>query len=88
MNVNGYSWYKVINKAEFEAADIPSRELSLSLGGIGQADVMVVKGELVSIVYDGVMLTPGLNDRNPFEFDGYAAGLDDQGDIYLGVPIT
>lgn len=81
-----WDWYKIINKAEFEALNIPSREVESVLEGIGLKTILVVKGAMVSLIYNGVMLSPGLNDKNPFVFDGYAAYLKEDGYIYLGVP--
>lgn len=82
-----YDWYKVINRAEFEALDIPSREVELILEGIGMKTVLVVRGNFVSLVYDGVMLAPGMLDRNPFAFDSYAAYEDAAGDLWLGIEV-
>lgn len=83
-----FNWYKIINKAEFEADDIPSREVELNLEGVGVVTVRVLKGELVSLVYDGVQVAAGLLDQNPFNFGGYAAYLDADDDLWLGIEIV
>lgn len=83
-----YDWYKILNKAEFEADSIPSREVTVVLEGVGQKTVMVTNGILVSLVYEGVMLSPGLNDENPFAYGGYAAFLDENNDLWLGIQST
>ncbi len=80
-----FDWYKIINRGEFEATGLVSRELELALEGIGLVTIMVTKGALYSIVYDGVMLSIGVTEENPFVFEGYAVYLDENDDIYLGV---
>ena len=83
-----FDWYKIINQAEFLAEELVSKNVSLILESIGQVEVLVTKGNVVSITYDGVMLGIGVTDANPFVFDGYAVYLDDvNGDIWLGVPV-
>jgi hypothetical protein len=83
-----YDWYKIINKTEFEADDLPSREVQVVLEGVGLKTILVTKGLLVSLVYDGAMLSPGLNDENPFAFGGYAAYIDANEDVWLGIETT
>jgi hypothetical protein len=83
-----FDWYLIVNKTEFELDELPSREVTVVLEGVGQKTVMVTKGILISLVYDGVMLSPGLNDENPFGFGTYAAYIDDAGDVYLGIPVA
>jgi hypothetical protein len=88
MDWSTFDWYKMINQTEFLALGLPSRELSLVLEGKGLKSVMILSGQFVSVVYDGVMLSPGMNDENPFAFDGYAAYLDAADDLWLGIPNT
>lgn len=83
-----FDWYKILNRGEFEAAGLVSREVDVILEGIGQKTVLVTRGNLVSIVYDGVMLSIGLSGSNPFIFGGYAAYLDQNDDIWLGIATT
>ncbi len=80
-----YDWYKIINLAEFEALDLVSRNLELILGNIGLANVLVTKGNMVSILYNGIFLSIGLNDESPFEFEGHAVYLDANDDVWLGI---
>ncbi len=81
-----YDWYNIINKADFEALDIPSREVEVILEGVGLSTIMVVKGIEVGIIYDDVHLSLGLATDNLFAFGGYAVYLHPTtGDIYLGI---
>ena len=83
-----FNWYKILNVTEFLAADISSREVQVILQGIGGKTVLVTSGILVSLIYDGVMLSPGLLGENPFVFGGYAAYIDSVNqDLWLGIPI-
>lgn len=84
--MNDYDWYKIVNTVEFEATGLVSREVEVVLEGIGLKTILVTKGVLYSIVYEGVMLSPGLMDNNPFYFDGYGSYVTLAGDIYLGIP--
>jgi hypothetical protein len=81
-----FNWYRVINLAEFEATGLVSQEIEVVLAGIGLRTILVTKGRLVSIHYEGVTLSIGLTDANPFIFDGHAVYLHPTtGDIHLGI---
>lgn len=77
--------YKIFNLAEFEATGLVSRTVSAFLEGIGQRDILITKGNAVSILYEGVFLSLNLGNDNPFEFDGHAVFLDPNGDVWLGI---
>lgn len=79
-----YAWYLIFNLTEFLNTQLVSRELDIDLQDIGQASIQITKGVGVSIVYDGVMLAINMNQKNPFEFEGYAVYLDAKNDVYLG----
>lgn len=78
-------WFPIINKDEFLATELTSRNLTLFLTGIGQKDILVTKGELVGITYEGVFLPLQLNGNNPFVFEGHAVFLDVDHIIWLGI---
>ncbi len=80
-----YDAYKLINLTDFEELDIPSRKLNVILGDLGEKEILITKGNLTSILYDDVFLPVALNDKNPFEFEGYASFLDENDDIWLGI---
>lgn len=87
MAVGNYNWYKIFNLTEFEALDLVSKEYEVELEDVGLTSVLVTKGNLVSMIYDGVILSLNINDRNPFEFDGHACYIDASSDVYLGIEI-
>jgi hypothetical protein len=80
-----YDWYDIFNLNEFLATGLPSRTIKVLLVGIGLKTIQIVRGVGVSIVYEGVMLRIGLNDKNPFEFGGYAVALETDGNVAFGV---
>lgn len=87
-----FTWFKVFNLAEFEALGLVSKTYTLILEGIGQKDVLVTKGELTSILYEGIFLPINLNDINPFIKEGEADGelahavyIDASDNVYLGI---
>ncbi len=83
-----FDWYLVINRGEFEELELVSKEVELILEDIGQVTVLVTKGSLYGITYDGVFLAIGVTEANPFVFDGYAVYLHpDTDDIYLGIEL-
>lgn len=83
-----YNWYFVINQAEFLASGLVSKEIQTFLVGIGLKTILVTRGNYVSIVVDDVMLSIGIgtSDANPFVFEDKAVLLNDEGDIFYGVP--
>lgn len=83
-----YDWYRIINRAEFLASGLVSKEVELNLIGKGLKTVLVTRGRLVSILVDGVFLPIGVTAANPFEFGGLAVGVDSAtDDLYLGYPV-
>lgn len=86
------TFYKIFNLDEFEALDLVSKTYTLILEGIGQKDILVTKGELVSILYEGIFLPINLNDINPFVKNGdtedelaYAVFINEDNDVFLGI---
>lgn len=82
-----YDWYKIANKSDLDSASLVSKEVDAILDGVGQKKILVTKGNLYSILVDGVFLSIGLNDQNPFAFEGYAAYMDANEDIWLGIEV-
>jgi len=83
--VNTWSWYKIINLDIFEATTLPSIEATVNFEGIGLKKVLILQGAYVSLLYEGIFLSIAMNDANPFVFEGHAAYLDENNDIWLGI---
>lgn len=84
---NTYDAYKLINLDDFNDLDLTSRKLTVLLGILGEKEILVTKGNMVSILYDDVFLSVNLNDKNPFEFEDYSVFLDINNDIWLGIKV-
>ena len=80
-----YDVYKIINLDDFEDTGLVSRKVSGLFGTLGLKEVLVTKGNLVSITFDDVFLSLDLNEKNPFEFEDHAVFLDPNNDIWLGI---
>lgn len=87
-----FTWFKIFNLTEFEALNLVSKTYTQILEGIGQKDILVTKGECVSMLYEGIFLPLQLNDINPFIKEGEAEGdlayaiyIDADDDVYLGI---
>lgn len=81
-----YDWYKLVNRDEFLATGLVSKELTLDLEGIGEKQVVVFSGEGISIRYDDVYLICDFNGARLYEVEGYASYIDLTGQVWLGLP--
>lgn len=78
-------WYNVGNKAEFEAKEIPQESFVLDLEDLGQQEIVFLKGFSFSVIFMGEMLTPVLNNRNPFDGKKVACYIDSENsDVWVG----
>ncbi len=81
-----YDWYFVFNLDEFIATGLVSKSVQLKFPSTGLETILITQGNLVSILFRDVFLSLDLNDKNPFEFDGFAVATNDDGDICIGIP--
>lgn len=83
-----FTWFKIFNLADFQETGLVSRTYTLNLEGVGERNILVTQGDLVSITYDDVMLSIELNGMNPFYFEGYAVWVDvETDDVFLGIEV-
>jgi hypothetical protein len=80
-----FSWYRLFNRTDFEATGLSSYALTVELVGIGLREIIITKGNYVSITYEGTMLSVGMNDKNPFRVGELAVFEDENDDVWLGV---
>jgi hypothetical protein len=80
-----WSWYILFNKAEFITKGLVSFEGEVNIEGVGIKTFLVTQGNLTSIVYDDVLLSIDLNQKNPFRLDHMAVWQDSNNNIWLGV---
>jgi hypothetical protein len=80
-----FNWYRLFNYDEFLSTSLVSKTITVALEDIGEVPVLIVQGNVTSIVYDDVMLSISLNEKNPFRYGNYAVFLDDNNDVWLGI---
>ncbi len=81
-----FDWYFIFNIDEFQALELVSKNYRLILTGIGPKDILVTQGNYTSILYENTFLPLNLNDNNPFEFDSHAIYIDENNNVWLGIP--
>ena len=81
-----YNWYRIFNKLEFEDLGLVSRTYELNLEDIGNKEILVTKGNYISMTYEGNHLVLNLNSMNPFEFENHAIYIDSDNEVFLGIP--
>lgn len=82
-----FDWYKIFNLQDFLDLDLVSRTYTVSLEGIGQKDILVTKGNSVSVIYEDVLLPINFADKNPYVRDTFAVYKDDDDNVYVGVEV-
>ncbi len=80
-----YDWYLIFNLDEFNALGLVARTYQYNVPGKGVKDFFVTKGNLVSITYEGVMLSLNMNDENPFFFDDMGIAIDPDNNVWIGL---
>lgn len=84
-----YQWFLIFNLTEFLATGLVSRTVQAVLEGIGQKDILITKGNEVSIVYEDVFLPIGFTGDNPYSREGeaktYAVYKDTSENVWLGI---
>lgn len=83
-----WNWYKLFSLTDFLAEEIASRELIVLLESLGRTSVLISRGNMVSISYGGSYLPVNFPDVNPYIAGGYAAYLDGENFVWLGVEVA
>lgn len=77
-------WYNIGNTAEFDKG-APQIEKNLDLEDLGLINIVMIKGFLISVIFNGELLTPNLNARNPFNRNKKACYINPfNGNIWVG----
>lgn len=80
------SWWKILDLNEFESLGVPDYYFSKTLNGLGLVDFIVMKGFGISVIFQGYVLTPRLNNRNGFSVaDKYIAYIDKDNNLWVGM---
>lgn len=80
-----YDWYQIFNLPAFLATGLVSKEYEVYLTGLGLKNIIVTKGNYVGLVVDDIFLCLDMNDKSPFEFDGFAIYKDEDDNVFYGV---
>lgn len=84
-----FDWYNLFSLTEFLAQGLISRTLHVNLDGIGQKDILVTRGNEISLIYEDVILPINFRDQNPYNRAGsektYAVYQDSNNNIWLGI---
>lgn len=83
--ISDYIFYKIFHLQDFIDSGLVSRTIEVELEDIGLKEIMITRGNLISILYEGVFLSLDLNDKIPFEFEDYAIYEHTDGYVYLGI---
>lgn len=79
------NWYKVADFNEFKNENIPQRTLTATLEDLGDVDITLLNGIMSAVIFQGRVLVPNLNERNPTIENGVAAFVDATGWLWVGV---
>lgn len=81
------AWYNIgIKKNEWIAKGIPQEVLNLDLEDLGEKEIVLINGFNFSVIFEGDMLTPDLNGRNPFYKEKTSCYVDPEtSEIWVGI---
>ena len=82
------NWYNVGNKAIFEAKGIPQEEKTLDLEDLGEVSVVFLAGYNFGVIFNGEMLIPYMNGRNPFNKNETTCYVDENQDVWVGYAVN
>lgn len=83
------AWYNIGNAENFEKMGIPQLAQELELEDLGMVEIVLIKGFNLSVIFNGEMMTPNLNGRNPFSKNKTTAYIDPiTKDIWVGYEVT
>lgn len=82
-----FKWYKIFNLTDFEATGLVSRTVTLFLQDVGLKDILITKGNFVSMLYEDTFLPINFLDKNPYSTNGYGIYLDADQDVWLGIEV-
>lgn len=79
-----WNYWKVYTVKKFEVQNVPQVTITRDLDTLGTVEISFFQGFNLSVLFQEVILTPNLNDRNPFYKNGVAAYIDEKGQIWVG----
>lgn len=82
-----FDWYNLFSLPEFLATGLVSQKVTVFLEGVGLSEILITRGNLVSIQYDDAFLPIEFEGDNPYVRDSYAVYKDANQDIWLGIEV-
>ena len=82
-----YDWYEIFNLAEFNALGLESFLYTVYLEDKGLKEILVTKGNVVSVVVDNKFLPISFNNTNPWDDEGIAVYMDADENIWVGYEV-
>jgi hypothetical protein len=81
-----YRFYNLFDLNEFDKVGAPDTTQDFKLLADGLITARLYKGFEYALIVNGYVLTPKLNDRNPFvsKDEKLAAHIDDQRNLWIG----
>jgi hypothetical protein len=79
-----FDWYQIFNLDEFQNADLVSRTYTKVLTGRGEVEVLVLKGIVTSVQFDGEFMPIQFGGQNPYVSGNYAVFIDVDDNVWLG----
>jgi hypothetical protein len=84
--LSSIDWFNICNKTEFEETELVSQKLTITLGNLGEKEILLTQGNEFGVTYEGVLLCANLNDKNPFQFNDYLLWVNPEDDeVWLGI---
>lgn len=80
-----WNWFKIFNYDEFLALELSSRNMVAVLKDVGTENILISRGNILSISFRGVYLPINLLDVNPNISEGYGSYIDSNRDVWLGI---
>lgn len=80
-----WNWFKLFNADAFMAEELASRNLVAVLQDVGTENILISRGNLLSITFRGVYMPISLLDINPSYAEDYGVLKDSNGDVWLGI---
>lgn len=80
------NWFPIFIRQDFIDTGLVSQELSLDFGDLGTQSLLVTKGNLIGVLYNEVFLCLELNGENPMSFEDQLLWVDDDDQVWLGIP--
>lgn len=85
--MNIYDWFKIFNKDDFFATNLVSRMYQVNLEGRGIVQVLALRGNLLSVQFNGELLSHGITGQSIVERSDIATYLDANNDVWIGYKV-